>query len=117
VGFLFFGGNMSKIREGDLYKIVTVCGKTFELYYGYYDEIEKEGKYTEPIPIYPDFIKEPLYTADGYPFVTEMQDSCDCFLGKKGEDSCLVCRHFEKGDELIGICKCEKKKECSQQPM
>ena len=32
---------MNRIREGDLYKIFTVCGKTFELHYGYYDEIEK----------------------------------------------------------------------------
>ena len=98
---------MNRIREGDLYKIITVCGKVFELYYGYYDEIEKEGKYTEPIPIYPNFIKEPSYTDDGYPFATEMQDVCSCFLGREGEDSCFACRHFEKGDELIGVCKCK----------
>ena len=108
---------MNRIREGDLYKIFTVCGKTFELHYGYYDEIEKEGKYTEPIPIYPDFIKEPLYTDAGYPFATEMQDICSFFLGREGEDSCFACRHFEQGDELIGICKCEKRKRSSQQSM
>ena len=108
---------MNKIHEGDLYKTVTVWGKTFELYYGYYDEIEKEGKYTEPIPIYPNLIKEPIYTDDGYPFATEMQDICSSFLGREGEDSCFACRHFEKGDELIGICKCEKRKISSQRTM
>jgi hypothetical protein len=106
-GFFAFGGTMSKIQEGELYKIVTVFGKTFELYYGYYDEIERVGKYTEPIPIYPDLIQHPLYTEEGYPFATEMQDACSHFLGRKGEESCFACRHFEKGDELIGVCKCK----------
>lgn len=101
---------MNKIRDGDLYKVVTVFGKSFELYYGYYDELEKSSKYTEPIPIYPSFIHEPLYTADGYPFATEMQDICSHFCGSDGEDSCFACRHFQKGEELIGICKCEKRK-------
>ena len=105
---------MNRIREGDLYKIITVCGKVFELYYGYYDEIEREGKYTDPIPIYPDFIKEPIYTDDGYSFATEMQDICSHFLGREGEDSCFACCHFEKGDELIGICKCEKRRSAQQ---
>lgn len=108
---------MSRIREGDLYRIVTVYGKTFELYYGYYDDIERAGKHTEPIPIYPDLVRYPLYTEDGSPFVTEMQDICSHFLGREGEESCLACRHFEKGDELIGICKCEKRKRDSQQSM
>lgn len=100
---------MNKIRDGDLYKIVNVYGRIFELYYGYYDEIERKSPYTDPIPIYPSFIDEPVYTADGYPFATEMQDICSHFLGKEGEDSCFACHHFKKGDELIGICKCEQR--------
>ena len=101
---------MSQIRDGDLYKIVTVFGKTFELYYGYYDEMERNGKYTEPIPIYPSFLEAPLYTEDGYPFATAMQDICQYFCGSEGEDSCFACRHFEAGEELIGKCKCERRR-------
>lgn len=100
---------MNKIRDGDLYKTVTVFNKTFELYYGYYDESERQSKYTEPIPIYPSFIDEPMYTEDGYPFATEMQDICRHFLGNEGEDSCFACRHFQKGEELIGICRCQQR--------
>ena len=100
---------MNKIRDGDLYKVVTVHGKTFELYYGYYDEMERKSRYTEPIPIYPSFLEEPSYTVDGYPFATEMQDICSHFLGTEGEDSCIACRHFQKGDEMIGICRCEQR--------
>ena len=101
---------MNKIRDGDLYKVVTVFGKTFELYYGYYDETERNSKYTEPIPIYPSFIHEPLYTNDGYPFATAMQDICPYFKGSEGEDSCLACSHFEEGEELIGKCTCANRK-------
>ena len=101
---------MNNVRDGDLYKIVTVFGKTFELYYGYYDESERYGKYTDPIPIYPSFIREPLYTSEGYPFATAMQDICPYFQGNEGEDCCFACRHFEAGEELIGICKCAKRK-------
>ena len=111
--FHLYGGNMTKIRDGDLYKVVTVFGKTFELYYGYYDELERTGKYTEPIPIYPSFIANPLYTEDGYPFATEMQDICSHFRGSEEEDSCFACRYFEKGDELIGKCTCEERKRCA----
>ena len=31
------------IREGDLYKTLFVCGKRFDLYYGYYAEIERHS--------------------------------------------------------------------------
>ena len=47
---------MREIRDGDLYKTVTVHGKTFELRYGYYEEYERESLFSEPIPIYPDFL-------------------------------------------------------------
>ena len=54
-------------KEGDLYKEVTVADKTFKLLYGYYENFERESPFNEPMPIYPDFIKEPHYTAEGIP--------------------------------------------------
>ena len=54
-------------KEGDLYKEITISGKTFRLLYGYYENFERENPFNEPIPIYPDFIKEPQYTAEGIP--------------------------------------------------
>lgn len=98
---------MNKIRDGDLYKVVNVFGRIFHLFYGYYDEQDKYGKYREPVPIYPNFIEHPEYTDNGYPFATEMQDICPHYQGKRGEDSCFACSHFRKGDEMIGICLCE----------
>ena len=99
---------MNKARDGDLYKLVTVFGKTFELYYGYYDEKERFCKYPEPVPIYPHFKDEPLYSEDGRPFVTEMQDVCDSFSEERCDDCCCAeCAHFVKGDELIGVCNCQ----------
>ncbi|MBQ9733602.1 MAG: hypothetical protein IJV74_05140 [Clostridia bacterium] len=100
---------MKNARDGDLYRKITVFDKTFELYYGYYDERDKESRYREPIPIYPDFIKSPVYTSDGYRYATEMQDICSHFSGREGEDSCFACRHFQKGEELIGLCRCESR--------
>lgn len=95
-------------REGDLYKKITVAGKTFELYYGYYEEFERE--YNEPMPLYPDFLRQPHYTDDGEPIVTGMQDACAYYIGKESGDSCASCRHFKSCEELFGICYCPSNK-------
>ena len=77
--------NKSRVvhEEGELYKVVTVFGKTFELWYGYYEDYERENPTVEPMPIYPNFRKEPLYTDEGTPFVTMMQDACPYYKGEK----------------------------------
>ena len=97
-------------REGDLYKRVTVAGRTFELFYGYYEDFERFGKYNDPIPIYPDFISAPEYTEDGIPYVTKMQDICRYYQGNSTDDSCAQCAHFQIGDDLIGLCRCSQKR-------
>lgn len=97
-----------KIKDGDLYCVLNVSGKRFEIHYGYYEEKDRLGKYNDPIPIYPDFIKNPEYDSHGQPFVTEMQDVCPHFKGKVLVDICCGCEHFKKGDDLIGICTCDK---------
>ena len=97
-----------RIKEGDPYKCLTAFGKTFQLYYGYYDEIEREGRYSEPLPLYPDFVKEPQYSEEGHPFVTQMQDACAHYEGCPRSEECAACRHYLQGDELIGLCLCEK---------
>ncbi len=105
-------GNVPMPREGDLYKRITVSGKTFELYYGYYEEFERE--YNDPIPLYPDFSRQPCYTDDGEPIVTGMQDPCPYYNGKESGDSCASCRFFENREELFGICTCPKNKKDAQ---
>ena len=99
---------MNKIKEGTLYKLITLHGKTFEIYYGYYDENDKLSKFNDPIPIFPDFINNKEYTDKGFMFVTFMQDKCSYYIGDKNEDSCYKCSYYKKGEDLIGICKCEK---------
>lgn len=101
---------MKNIKDGDLYASFSVCGREFSIYYGYYDDAERESPYGEPTPIYPDFIREPIYTADGYPYVTEMQDVCPHYEGSPRGESCYACRHFERGAELIGLCRCGAKR-------
>lgn len=108
-GFFVFPERMimNKARDGDFYKSVTVFGKTFDLYYGYYDEKERYAKFAEPVPIYPSFKDNPMYAEDGQPFVTEMQDVCDCFSKEYSDDACCAdCAHFVRGEELIGLCGC-----------
>ena len=36
-------------KEGELYKIIEAHGKTFEIYYGYYDEADRQNPYVEPM--------------------------------------------------------------------
>ena len=59
-------------KEGDLFKIIQIHGKTFEIRYGFYEERDRLGRFAEPIEIYPDFIKETIYELDAPPrhFIT-----------------------------------------------
>lgn len=96
------------IREGDLYKSVTVEDTVFEIYYGY--ACEQEREFWEPSPIYPDFLSSPVYTARGYPFATAYQDVCRHYLPKpdaSNENWCNDCAYFNKYEEYIGVCRCE----------
>lgn len=97
-------------KEGDLYKVVTTFGKSFELRYGFYEERDRLSPLCEPAIIYPDFIREPLFTETGEPFVTMMQDACGHYKGntKRTLDStCAECKHFKQGEEWFGICTCK----------
>lgn len=96
-------------KEGDLFKIIELHGRVFEIRYGYYEEIDRHH---EPMEIYPDFVKNPVYTNDGFPFVTLMQEPCEHYK-KKGTDSdkeCGSCKYMERGEELIAVCRCKKKR-------
>lgn len=93
-------------REGDLYKVIDVFGKSFEIYYGYYEDGDRYSKYPEPIEVFPDFIKNPVYTDDGYAFITAIQEPCHFFKKARDiNDRCRDCVHYEVGEELIGLCK------------
>ena len=95
-----------KHKEGELYRKLDIFGEQFEIRYGYYEAFERNSGV--PIPIYPDFIGEPRYTASGEPFVTAMQDMCgDAEFKASGlfDECCENCRYFKRGNDLIGICK------------
>lgn len=106
-----------KAREGDLYKILELFGAQFELYYGYYDEFERQSPFGEPIPIYPDFTREPAYTKDGIPYATQMQNVCEHYDGVYGGEECHECRYFQTGVELLGLCSCKKRHREADQPV
>lgn len=97
---------MHKIRDGDLYRVVELFGQRFELRYGYYEEYERHS--SEPVPIYPDLKKSPVYSEDGHPFVTQMQELCAHGESKFTDGCCVDCKHYSHGDDLIGICTNEK---------
>lgn len=91
--------------EGDLFKVISLSGKSFELRYGFYEECDRYSHNAEPVPIYPDFLAEPEYADDGSPFVTAMQLPCEHFAGRRHEDSgCGDCAFYRHGEELLGIC-------------
>ena len=95
-----------KPKEGDLYKEVTVGEKKFRLVYGYYEEDDRNALFNDPIPIYPDLIKNPEHTSDGFLIVTAMQDVCENYNGSPHGDSCNECVYFQKDKELFGMCSC-----------
>ena len=93
---------MNKAKDGELYKTISLGGKKFEIRYGYYEDYERESG--EPIPIYPDFLKNPCQTDDGRPFVTQMQSLCEHGTSSFKDGFCVDCKHFIEGEDLIGIC-------------
>lgn len=107
---------MKHEKEGTLYKSIDLYGRTFEIRYGYYEEFERDSEFGEPLPIYPDFIKNPLHTDDGYPFVTQMQMLCEHGISRYDDGCCADCIHYLHGDEMIGICRCEKNRKLPQAP-
>ena len=99
-------------KEGDLFKKLDIFGQSFEIRYGYYEEYERQNPSIDPMPIYPDFFKKPIYTSDGFPFVTKMQDACKHYEGKKTKcDECAECKFYCSGEDFIGICICPRNKE------
>lgn len=95
--------------EGDLFKIIYVHGKLFPIYYGYYEDCDRHNPAVEPMPIYPDFVTNPQYTEEGFPFVTKMQTACSHYRGRAAhERDCAECEYYKHGDELLGICVCMK---------
>ena len=96
-----------EIRDGDLYRIIKTGGQTFEIRYGYYEEYERERH--EPVPIFPDFVKNPVHTDEGRLFVTAMQTVCPHFTGSDSELGCFGCRFYSEAADLIGICQHPKR--------
>jgi hypothetical protein len=95
-------------KEGDLYKVITVGGRSFEIYYGYYEEMDRQNPSVEPMEIYPDFLESPVYTDEGIPFAVAMQTPCEHFLGAADEDNtCYQCGYYEGQEELLGLCRCK----------
>lgn len=94
--------HMNNIKEGELYKTVEIHGHRIELRYGYYEDYERERG--EPIPIYPNLKEKPIYTKEGYPIVTQMQDLCKSCKCRFTDGCCGECEYFRPMEEMFGIC-------------
>ena len=96
-------------REGDILDVVCVGGHHFTIRYGYYDEAERA--ISEPIPIYPCFIEEPVFTPEGRPLVTRMQDACEHYTTTgEGDGWCADCIYCLGNHQQIGVCQCEHRR-------
>lgn len=103
-----------KPGEGELFKVITAHGERFEIYYGYYEEIDRQNPNQEPMEMYPNFIEKPRYTDTGIPFVTAMQKPCGYFSGEQDEDdTCYQCSYYEKCEDLLGVCRCRERQRIS----
>lgn len=101
--------------EGELYKTIVVAGHSFELRYGYYEEYERSVG--PPVVIFPNLIAAPIYSPDGYPLATQIQDPCRYFNLAAGRDEhwCGDCVHFVGAHPEIGECRCEHRKRIRQE--
>ena len=101
---------MSQIKEGSTYKLFSVEGHTFDIKYGYYEDYERDSMFGELVPIYPDLAADPVYTEDGRPLVTKMQELCPRGNSLYMDGCCADCSHFSDREDLIGVCMCDDNK-------
>jgi len=95
--------------EGDIFDIVSVGGHQFTIRYGFYEEAERGT--TDPIPIYPCFIRDPHYTLEGQPLITRVQDACEHYApAGDGDGWCADCIHCSSTEFEIGVCRCENRR-------
>ncbi len=104
-------------QEGDLYKIYQVDGYTFEIRYGYYEENER-GR-VEPLPIFPDFRKYPMYTSNGYPLASLIHGACEHYRSTKikQEHHCGDCIHYSDPKGEVAVCRCEARRKATVPPI
>lgn len=107
--------SMTLPKEGDLYKIYVIDDHIFEIRYGYYEENER-GR-VEPLPVFPDFLKHPVYTATGDPVTSLIQVSCEHYSPKEKSSCeywCGDCIYYGGGKVEMGICLCPRRKRESE---
>ena len=98
-------------KENDLFLVVNVDEFVFEIRYGYYEPSDRD--HIEPIPIYPDLQKNPIYNREGFRIVTAVQMPCKHYMPPQGyeqEECCSSCIHYSDKEKEIDICKCPKMK-------
>ena len=98
---------MTLPKEGDLYKIYVVDDHTFEIRYGFYEENER-GR-VEPLPVFPDLVKDPVYTHSGFPVAALIQPACEYYKPRREnfpEYSCGDCISYDSGKAEMGRCVC-----------
>ena len=94
------------VREGDIYEVLSVDGRTFEIRYGYYEDFERDG--SAPIPIYPDLEKSPIYGESNKYIVTFMQNPCVHYEPRveNAEPYCGCCKYYPNNRQMINACQC-----------
>ena len=107
---------MKKANEGDLYKVVELGGRVFELRYGYYADYERDSAFGDPIPIYPNLQNEHVHTDEGFRIVTQMQTVCQVGRSRFKDGLCVDCLYFHPGEDLFGICSCETNRQKRKHP-
>ncbi len=101
-------------REGDLFSVFLVGGHAFEIRYGHYTDEERAAG-NEPVPIYPNLDKSPLYNEEGFRITNCISEGCRHFTAKRPkciERQCIYCTYYDTSVCLdIGICRCEKQRQ------
>lgn len=98
---------VKKRKAGDLYKVIEVAGRKFEIRYLDMGAVDSEMA-GQLIPDFPFFDENPEYTDDGYPFANVLNDDCKHYRSDDPtpEGTCRDCIYFREAVEEIGVCRC-----------
>ena len=92
-------------KEGELHKVMTVGGRSFELRYGFYTEGDRLN--SEPVILFPNLEQMPVYSEDGWRIVSSVQTPCGAYsprMPNQKEDWCADCIFYPDVHEEIAVC-------------
>ncbi len=112
----FLTNETEKVKEGDLYKILNISCWTFKLYFGYYEECERENPVIHTAEDGTEhnfeYVEETYSTCTEHGYTAGLyRPDCDEYVSGHEEKE-LMSHYDEDGDGICDECNDETIEQC-----